>query len=113
MKPKAWWKSLNVNRLVMASRPGTSLQPISLASAAARASPVSFCAMVVPLCGIYRIVKPAIPECSSPKAVTHRLDLGTDHCPHATRIALWYYYLTCLISRRETCNVLVPQYRQH
>src|SRR5205823_716897 len=42
MKPNAALKSRNTNFLVIASRPATSLQPDSLASAALRASPVSF-----------------------------------------------------------------------
>src|SRR6516162_1978857 len=46
MKPKASLKSLNVNFLLMASRPFTSLQPLSLASALWRAAPVNFSAMV-------------------------------------------------------------------
>src|SRR2546425_4816420 len=46
MKPKASLKSLKVNFLLMASRPATSLQPLSLASAALRALPVSFSAMI-------------------------------------------------------------------
>src|SRR5215212_1419898 len=48
MKPNASLKSLNTNFRVMASRPFTSLQPESFASAALRASPVSFCAMTGP-----------------------------------------------------------------
>ncbi len=39
MKPNASLKSLNVNFLVMASRPSTSLQPSSLASALLRVLP--------------------------------------------------------------------------
>src|SRR6266852_6363731 len=46
MKPKASLKSLNVNFLLMASRPFTSLQPLSLARALWRAAPVNFSAMV-------------------------------------------------------------------
>ena len=46
MKPKAWLKSLKTNFFAMASRPVTSDQPLSRASADFRASPVSFCAMV-------------------------------------------------------------------
>jgi hypothetical protein len=45
MKPKAWLKSLNVNFLAMASRPGTSDQPVSLVMAALRASAVNFSVM--------------------------------------------------------------------
>src|ERR1700737_3550292 len=45
MKPKASLKSLKVNFLLMASRPSTSLQPSSLASAVLRAAPVNFSAM--------------------------------------------------------------------
>ena len=57
MKPKAALKSSNVNFLLMASRPLTSLQPVSLASAVLRASPVSFCAMVA-----YLSMRPIVPE---------------------------------------------------
>src|SRR5215813_10866439 len=46
MKPNASLKSRNVNFLLMASRPFTSLQPLSLASALLRAAPVNFSAMV-------------------------------------------------------------------
>src|SRR5260370_6730917 len=46
MKPNASLKSLNVNFLLMASRPFTSLQPLSLARALWRAAPVNFSAMV-------------------------------------------------------------------
>src|SRR6516225_8367837 len=46
MKPNASLKSRNVNFLLMASRPFTSLQPLSLASALWRAAPVNFSAMV-------------------------------------------------------------------
>ena len=42
MKPNAALKSANTNFFVIASRPETSLQPVSLASAALRASPDSF-----------------------------------------------------------------------
>src|SRR5208337_4740345 len=49
MKPNASLKSLNVNLRLMASRPSTSLHPASLASAAARAAPVSFSAMIANL----------------------------------------------------------------
>src|SRR5262245_20493961 len=46
MKPKASLKSVNVNFLLMASRPFSSLQPLSLASALVRALPVNLSAMV-------------------------------------------------------------------
>src|SRR5215468_3151377 len=46
MKPNASLKSLNANFLLMASRPFTSLQPLSLARALCRAAPVNFSAMV-------------------------------------------------------------------
>src|SRR5215213_9043657 len=42
MNPNASLKSRNTNFLVMASRPATSLQPDSFASADLRASPASF-----------------------------------------------------------------------
>src|SRR6516165_822727 len=48
MKPKASLKSLKLNFLLMASRPATSVQPLSLARAALRALPVSFSAMIGP-----------------------------------------------------------------
>src|SRR6266702_231296 len=50
MKPKASLKSLHVNFLLMASRPFTSLQPLSLARALWRAAPVNFSAMVRTSC---------------------------------------------------------------
>src|SRR5260370_36314061 len=48
MKPKASLKSLKLNFLLMASRPLTSLQPLSVASAALRALPVNFSVMIAP-----------------------------------------------------------------
>src|SRR6202048_78823 len=48
MKPKASLKSLKLNFLLMASRALTSLQPLSVASAALRALPVNFSAMIGP-----------------------------------------------------------------
>src|SRR5499427_2185291 len=47
MKPNASLKSRNAKVLLMASRSLTSLQPASLASAALRASPANFCAIVL------------------------------------------------------------------
>src|SRR6185437_5521220 len=45
MKPKASLKSRNVNVRVMASRPPTSVQPLSLVKADLRSSGLSFCTM--------------------------------------------------------------------
>src|SRR5712672_2528908 len=59
-----------------------------------------------------RLTKASIDQASIDQ-VSPRLDIYTDHCWHATRIARLTYYLTYLIPVRENSHVLVAQYRQH
>src|SRR5262249_61857367 len=73
MKPNAALKSWKVNVRLMASRPFTSLQPWSLASAALRALAVSFSGMVGTSC--------------------EQGNCGMNRVAAATRIGAWSAYL--------------------
>src|SRR5262245_24164998 len=96
MNPNASLKSLNTNRLVMASRSLTSLQPASLASAVRRASPVSFWVISAPLLSL------------SSAVILPRIGSGV-----LLAMPIVSHYLP--IDRSTTCevsvHVLVPEYR--
>src|SRR5262245_63952811 len=100
MKPNASLKSLNVNCLVMASRPFTSLQPESLASAAVRALPVNFSAMVGHL-----TINPIVPRIGP-----HEPLAKTARTPTLSARAGWLFLVADRIPPGGP-DVLVPQYR--
>src|SRR5215831_16918698 len=99
MKPNASLKSLNVNFLVIASRPSTSLQPSSLASALLRVLPVSFSAMAMTSAPIVPRMRPRRPLANTARTPTYRLK-GRPVGPPTRSDAAGDY------------DVLVAQYRQ-